>query len=210
MIRVAPNTPTQQETFTSNAAGAEIYGVEVETQAILTDGLTLFANIGWLDASYDDFCTALLGPVRIPVGETPTSTCGSAQLLDPDTGLALIDGDFSGLDLPRAPEWDLSTRLVYDWELGRHGYVSMEAAYSYTSKQHTQVNNALRTDRAALNRVDASITWGDASDRYKVSLWGKNLTDNVVRLSRTEVATLFSFEFPTAPRTYGVTVSASF
>ncbi len=211
VIRFAPQTPTQQETFTSNAAGADIYGVEIETQAILTEGLTLFANIGWLNASYDDFCTALNGPVFIPVGETPTSPCGgSAELLNPATGLALIDDDFSDLDLTRAPKWDLSTRLVYDWELGRHGYISMEAAYSYTSKLHTQVNNALRTDRAALNRVDASITWGDASDRYKVSLWGKNLTDNVVRLSRTPVSPLFSFEFPTAPRTYGVTVSASF
>lgn len=210
VIRFAPDTPTQQETFTSNAAGADIYGIELETQAILFDGLTFMANIGWLKAEYDDFCTALLGPVTIPVGEQPVSPCGSAELLDPETGLALIEDDFSGLDLPRAPRWDLSTRLIYEWDVGRYGYMSLEGAYAYTSKQQTQVNNALRTDRGSLGRLDASLTWTDSSERYRISLWGKNLTDNVERLSRTEVVPLFSFEFPTAPRTYGVTVSATF
>ncbi len=210
VIRFAPDTPTQQETFTSNAAGAEIYGVEVETTAILLPGLTWMANIGWLSAEYDEFCTPLFGPQFIPVGTEPTSPCGSAQLLNPETGLALIDGDFSGLDLPRAPKWDASTRLIYDWELGRAGHISVEGAYSYTSKLHTAVNNNLRTDRASIGRLDASLTWEDASERYKVSLWGKNLNDKVVRLSRTEVANLFTFEFPTVPRTFGVTLSASF
>jgi len=80
VIRFAPDTPTQQETFTSNAAGADVRGIELETQAFLA--------------------------------------------------------------------------------------------------------------RAALRRFDASLTWNDPQDRYRVSLWGKNLTDNVERLSRTEVASL--------------------
>lgn len=223
IIRFAPETPTQQETFTSNAAGAEIYGVEVEFQAILFEGLTWSGNIGWLKPEYDGFCADLTGPVRIPAGGTATSPCGSAvlipvdqvpasiaPLLAPGERLALIEDDNSGLDLPRAPKWDWSTRLVYDWELGRHGYLSLEGAYAYTSKQHVQVNNALRTDRGSIGRLDASLTWEDSSERYKVSIWGKNLTDNIERLSRTEVANLFTFEFPTVPRTYGVTVSANF
>lgn len=203
VIRFAPQTPTQQETFTSNAAGADIWGVELESQAFLTDSLRLIANIGWLDASYDDFCADLRGP-QVFTGPVPTSPCGAVELL-PD-GRALIEEDNSDLDLVRVPEWDLSTRLIYDWTLGDFGDLSVEGAYSYTSKLHTSVTNALRTDRGSLSRVDASVTWNDPRDRYRVSLWGKNLTDNVERLSRTEVATLFTFEFATAPRTWGLTL----
>ncbi|MFW6092879.1 MAG: TonB-dependent receptor [Pseudomonadota bacterium] len=208
VIRFAPDTPTQQETFTSNAAGADIFGVELETQAALLDGLTWFANVGWLDAEYDNFCADLDGPGAIPVGGTPASSCGAAELLAP--GLALIEQDNSDLELTRAPDWDLSTRLVYEWRLGSFGSLSVEGAYSYTSKLHTAVNNAVRTDRDSLRRIDASVTWTDATERYRVSAWGKNLNDDVERLSRTEVAPLFTFEFPTAPRTYGATFTASF
>lgn len=209
LIRFAPNTPTQQETFTSNAAGADIYGVELESQALLFEGLTWHANVGWLDAEYDEFCADLTGPVAIPIGEQPVSPCGgSATLVAP--GLALIEDDNSDLSLTRAPEWDLSTRLVYEWMVGGLGYFSIEGAYSYTSKMHTAVNNAVRTDRGALGRFDASVTWSDPAERFRLSVWGKNLNDDVERLSRTEVANLFTFEFPTAPRTYGVTFTADF
>jgi iron complex outermembrane recepter protein len=207
VIRFAPQTPTQQETFTSNAAGADIWGVELETQAFLTDDLRLIANVGWLDASYDDFCADLRGPQPF-TGPEPVSPCGTAELLP--NGLALIEEDNSDLDLVRAPTWDLSTRLIYDWRLGDLGELSLEGAYHYTSKLHTSVINALRTDRGALRRVDASLTWSDPEDRYRLSLWGKNLTDNVERLSRTEVATLFTFEFATAPRTWGLTLLVDF
>jgi iron complex outermembrane receptor protein len=204
VIRFAPSTPTQQETFTSNAAGAESWGFELESQAVLTQNLSLIANIGYLNAEYDGFCADLNGP-QFYAG-VPTSACGSVeQIAD---GRYLVDEDNSNLDLVRAPDWDLSTRLVYDWPLGNMGNLSIEGAYSYTSKLHTAVGNALRTDRGSLSRVDASITWSDPQERYRVAVWGKNLGDNVERLSRTEVATLFTFEFPTEPRTWGITVSA--
>jgi len=207
VIRFAPDTPTQQETFTSNAAGATIWGVEVETEAFLTDRLQWRTNIGWLDASYDDFCTDLDGPGPF-TGPEPTSTCGSAELLP--SGLAVIDEDNSDLEFVRAPDWDLSTTLSYEVPLGRLGNLSADATYSYTDKLFTQVNNAVRTDRGEHQRLDASLTWSDARERYRLSVWGKNLNDDVERLSRTEVANLFTFEFPTAPRMWGVTFAADF
>ena len=52
--------------------------------------------------------------------------------------------------------------------------------------------------------------WESPDGMYKVSLWGKNLTNEVERLSSTPVAFLFAFEHATRPRTYGITMTADF
>lgn len=215
VIRFAPSTPTQQETFTSNAAGARIFGVEAEITAIIIDNLSFNANVGWLNAAYKNFCADLDGPSGYLIANgLPASNCGASNDIgptaDPLRRLALTATDNSGLKLTNAPTWDTNFRVRYDIPLDALGLVSLEGGVSYTSYVETQTQNSLRTDRKPLYRVDAQLAWTDANENYRVAFWGKNLTNEVGRLSRTEVATLFTFEFPTVPRTWGVTVSAKF
>ena len=57
---------------------------------------------------------------------------------------------------------------------------------------------------------DASAVWESADSRYRLSVWGKNLNDNIERLGGTPVGGLFAFAAPTQPRQYGVTLFAQF
>lgn len=181
VIRAAP-TSTGQETFTDNAAGAESTGVEVTFSVIPTDGLTVFGNIGWLDIEYEDFIADLTGDG--------------------------IETDNSSLDLVRAPEWDLNVGLRYDFPETDWGLVNVGASYSYTSEMVLTTPNDVGFDRQPLNTVDAQINWESPDRKYRLSLWGKNLSDNIERLGGTPVATLFAFGAPTQPRQYGMTFVA--
>ena len=66
------------------------------------------------------------------------------------------------------------------------------------------------SDRKSMLLVDAQIAWESPSGQYRISVWGKNLTNEIERLSVTPVAFLFSFEQDTQPRTYGITLTADF
>ncbi len=211
-IRVNPDNPAAADTFISNAAGATIYGVETQITARPISPLTLYANVGWLHASYSQFCADLLG-VTTFTGETPTSTCGNVTVLVPPTpqmpGQALVDVDYSKRPY-QAASWDGQVGATYRLDLGEKGAITADASVHYTSEVPDDVQAQVGTGRSPLTHVDASLSWQDVSRRYRFTFWGRNLNNDVTRLSATYVAPLFVFAGPTDPRTYGATLSVDF
>jgi iron complex outermembrane receptor protein len=183
VIRAAP-TSTGQETFTDNAAGAESFGVELSFSAVPLEGLTLNGEIGWLDIEYDDFTADLSGDG--------------------------IETDNSGLDLVRAPEWDMHLGATYTYDLEAYGVVTLSVVGNYTDDMMTTTPNDVRFDRQRMVNWDAQLNWDSSDGRYTVSLWGKNLNEDIERLGGTPVGPLFSFAGVTQPRQYGITVTARF
>ncbi|WP_426163563.1 TonB-dependent receptor [Sandarakinorhabdus sp. DWP1-3-1] len=203
VIRVNPFNSASAETYTSNAAGARIRGVEAEFTLIPADGFNIYGNAGYLDAKYKEFCADLDGPGAF-VG-TPVSSCGGiAQIVSP--GLALIATDNANLRLTRAPKFSGQLGARYTHVMAS-GSLNFDTSVSHTSTVETQVQNNPFTDRKPLTMIDASLTWTDATERYKIILWGRNINDDVGRLAATYVAPLFIFAYPTQPRTFGATVS---
>ena len=175
---------TGQETFTDNAAGAQSKGVELEFSWLPTEGLTIFGVVGWLDIEYKDFIADINGDG--------------------------VETDNSGLDLVRAPKWDLQFGFNYDWDLGEGGLLNFGARLNYTSSLMLTTPNDVGFIRNSLTTIDAQINWEPANGRYRVALWGKNLNGDIERLGGTPVATLFAFASPTQPRQYGISLAADF
>jgi iron complex outermembrane receptor protein len=211
-IRVNPNNPAAADTFIGNAAGALIYGVETELTAKPTRALTLYANVGWLTASYSNFCTDLVG-ITTFTGPPPTSTCGGVTILMQPTegipGQALIDVDYSKKKY-QVPEWDGQIGATYRFDLGNVGSLTADASVHYTSDVPDNVRDQIGTGRSPLTHVDASLSWADVRGRYRLTAWGRNINNDVTRLSATYVAPLFVFAGPTDPRTFGATLTVSF
>jgi outer membrane receptor protein involved in Fe transport len=91
------------------------------------------------------------------------------------------------------------------------GNISLGNSFGYTSKMVVAGNADLpRADRRSMLLIDAQISWESPDSQYRVSVWGKNLTNEIERLSITPVSNLFSFEQATRPRTYGITLTADF
>lgn len=181
VIRVA-NTSTGQETFTDNAAGARSFGVELEFSFIPTEGLNIFGVVGWLDIQYTDFLADINGDGVVT--------------------------DNSGLDLVRAPKWDLQVGFTYDFELGNGGLLIWGTNITHTTSMVLTTPNDFRFDRRPLTTLNATLTWEAPNGNYRVSLFGRNLNNDIERLGGTPVATLFAFASPTQPRQYGVSFTA--
>ncbi len=183
VIREA-DTSTGQETFTDNAAGARSWGVEAEISVIPVEGLTVYGILGWLDIQYRDFIADINGD-----------------------GVAT---DNSGLDLVRAPKWDVNIGFTYEFAIGNNGFITIGSNVTHTSSMVLTTPNDVGFQRRPLTTVNAQINWESGDGKYRFSIWGKNLNNDIERLGGTPVATLFAFAAPTQPRQYGITAIAKF
>ncbi len=161
-----------------NAASATIEGAELEITIVPIDSLALQANVGYLDATYDDF-----------------------PGLDVDGDLIGDPEQAKGLQLVRAPEWTYTFSATYDQSLGNAGSLVSRIAYTYSDD--TPMNDANRYTLEGYELIDASLTWASASEHLSVSLWGKNLTDEAYALTGT-TSSFFTYLYQSLPRTYGV------
>ncbi len=197
-----------QETVTQNAASSTIRGIELEVTALLVEGLQFDFSLGYLDAQYNEFCADVNGSAFFDMA--PTSGCNGDVVqvnnLDDPGGAALylVDEDLSDFTVARAPKVNLMFGLTYEFPVGNMGNIVMNGRVTYTSKLFTDESE--RSQRRSVTLVDASITYEDADGRYRISVFGKNLTGELYANSRTLVPPLFDTRAVNAPRRWGVEI----
>ncbi len=173
---------TGQVTRVVNASNATIYGAELELMYLFENGLTLRANLGLLDASYDDF------------------------LVDQGTPGNPMISDFSNLDFRRAPETTASLSGDKQWELGS-GSLLLHAGLRYLGSHEVDFANKPELHNSSQTLVDASVSYFMGA--WYFSAFGRNLTDEDGYQIGFDVAGLWSYASPRAPRTYGFEVGVS-
>jgi iron complex outermembrane recepter protein len=199
-------------TFTGNAASLEADGVELEITAAPTDALTLYANAGWLDAGYTDFCAELDGAETTTTPQSGRAVCGSTTTITPAVPTAfiyLVETDWSDLEPVRAPELEYTIGATYDFVLGG-GVLTADANWNHTDPLYTDLLNRERSDRDDLDVLNASLRWQPDSGQYEIVLWGRNLTNDVERLNVAFVSNVWAFANGTQPMTYGASVQVNF
>ncbi len=170
-----------------NAASAEGKGVEIEGILLATEQFTLNGSLAWLDTEFTEY-------------ETDNPLTSQQVLID-----------LSGNSLRQAPEWSGFIRGEYDFPLGNGGMLTFGAQASYKGRQfYTEFNDDI-TSQEAYTLVDLNLRYTAPNEQLSVNLWGRNVTDELVRgtgyvnaLGRTVTATYL------APATYGVTIGYEF
>lgn len=141
-----------------NAAEAEIWGFEAEATAVVFDGFRFEASVGYTNASYDAFAgiDANRDGVYDPATDDPLAT---------------------GLEFERVPEWQYTVAANYETEIGDLGFLNFRTAYQWLDSQFVDTLNSpsLRLDSYGL--LDVSASYIDPSQRYEVSVFGRNLND---------------------------------
>ncbi len=174
---------TGQVTRVVNAATATVKGAEFELMYLAGNGLTLRANLGYLDAGYDSFL------VNIGTAEIPNMV------------------DFSNLEFRRAPEWTASLGINQEWDLSS-GSLVLQAGWRYLDSHETDFANKPELHNDAQHLVDASLSYN--LDDWYFSLFGRNLLEEDGYQIGFDVAGLWSYAAPRSPRTFGVEVGYRF
>jgi iron complex outermembrane receptor protein len=135
-----------------NTADTEIFGLEFDTIIPVGDSTVLTASAGFIDPQYQEIFFDL-------------------------TGDGVIDIQDLRLIPPRAPEWTYSFGVNHDLEFANGSGLSLRANYAYVDDAFYTDNN-LGTLNSRSN-VTAGIDWYSPGSAWVVSLYGRNLLDDV-------------------------------
>jgi iron complex outermembrane receptor protein len=207
-IPVSPFTSTQVQ----NVASAEIWGIEGEFNALVTDHITINASFGYLQAEYSEFV--------VPVDATLVNPFLPGTLATPPT---FVRADLSGLELRRAPEWTASIQPVYDRTF-QNGRLVAKLTARYTADNFSEFWNDPRGLIEAKTIVDLSASWsfgGDDMDQFRINAFANNVTDEGGPNSFVRAASTRNATFPNGqgflalsgvqlPRVVGVELQVNF
>ena len=140
--------------ITANTADATIQGLEAEVLAALGDTVTLSAFLGYTDGAYDRVRFDLNGD---------GSTVGDDRL-----------------DLPRLARFTWGLEGRYAREIGGLGRLAIRVGVSHRDDSEITDDNRGVLDGGDL--VEASVAFAP-SDRLEITLYGRNLLDEVLRRS---------------------------
>jgi iron complex outermembrane receptor protein len=171
-IQVQGLTPGTGFTTLLNAAQADIKGAEVELSARWAEHLSLQGGMAYTRARYTEFPNALL---TIP--KTTTAAC-RANTFRP-CGNIQGPGDASGNEMIRTPELSGNLGVTYEQPLA-NGRLQVNGSIYYNGGFFWEAGNRLRQD--AYTTLAGRVSWTPASARYRVSMWGRNLTDELYAL----------------------------
>ncbi len=161
VTEVRPGFPNPFRTvgFQANGATTDIYGIEIDATANVTENFTLQGSFAYIDAKIDSF----------PEGE------GSGDFGD----IFGPQADVQGQRGPRFPPWSFSLNGTYNHPLSSSGIFGMfdtwytRADMFYTGHYFTSNANVAKVERA----LDTNLRTGFRSDNLQVEIFVTNLLD---------------------------------
>lgn len=161
-----------------NIPKSSVRGAEVEIVARPVAGLTLAANLVYVDAKIDKFIGV--------------------------NGAGIV-ADFADAPVPFSPKWRSTLSGDYVWGLGSNLEASLGGTYYYQSHSVTVIGGV---DPYTINKyglLDLRAGIGRPDGSWRVSVWGKNVTGKVYS-SNTFSGNDELLRYAGRPRTYGVTI----
>ncbi|MFK7731170.1 MAG: TonB-dependent receptor [Pseudomonadales bacterium] len=203
-------TPIQPETSTNIEFGARTQWFDDRVRF----------NITYFDLDYEDLQTFSLIDFVLVANNASAEVSGIeadfavaiSEMFSITGSFSTLDGEFvdganTGNDLPRAPEtsWSLAPRLSVPLNGGASLDVGVTA--SYTDEYHFELSNDARGLEGDVTVVDASAKYSSADENWDVTLWGKNLSDELYSVHHINGSLGGATRIYAPPRTFGVSVN---
>lgn len=186
------NLPSPELTVI-NAGKMKISGAELEASARPIQGLFLDAQIGYLDARYEEF-----NDVRF------TATGGDRSFQTPA---------FS-------PRWTARYGAQYEWSLGEVGFLTLGGQARFRSEQALAIDNTFINTQTKITGLfqddywllDARLVWEDSSRRFSAGIYGQNLADETYKTDGQEFSSVGNIRtvYYGAPRTWTIRFTARY
>jgi iron complex outermembrane receptor protein len=178
-----------------NAGKVNGHGGEITLDWLATDDLSFDAGLSFLQTKFSDFPNAQV--------LVPTSTINPS--VAPLSGNTNASRDLEGKELIRAPNWTINIGAHYKHDLGP-GQIEANASFFFSDSYFAELYN--RVTQPAYTIINTSVTWR-SNDRYYVTVFGENLTDEVYAIGH--IISAFGDQTQAAkPRWFGVTVGFNY
>jgi iron complex outermembrane receptor protein len=167
-----------------NAAAAENEGFDLDYSIRPGGGFSVTGGIGYLwKAKFTDY-----------VGAQANAMNGATTFIDA-TGNRLIN----------APKWTVSSQAQYQTPVAPETSLTFAFGGAYESSSFTQPDNRFKYPKHLLLNGSVAVDWRNFEGR----LWMTNITNKEYYSYRSE-GTFGDFQVRGAPRSYGVTLSATY
>jgi len=182
-IQVAGETDNSFS-FTGNAGQAKIDGVELELNAILENGFSVYGTIAYLNPRL------------------------SEDQVDPE-GFFLNPGQV-GDRIPRIARFTTSFGVEYTHEMNSDWNLTFRADSSYRSMRRTEFNDMNPNFREVDDYFLLNTSVEFASEEWSIRLYANNLTDKLGQSNLTVSNDGLDEIYPVRPRTVGLSVKRQF
>jgi iron complex outermembrane receptor protein len=171
----------------TNVPESEITGAEIEMQWVPGEGWNVNLGIAFLDTEIKEWMA-----VDGDASEWPV----------------VVRRDVSGQELAQAPELQVNALIGYQWTVGQDKL--MDASMDYSFKDATS-GGALASDATdSYSVINARIGFGTDDGRWRVLLWGRNLSDEYYYPSAYTGGNGPFIRSVGMPRTYGISLDYRF
>lgn len=169
-------------TVVRNASTQKIFGIEMEMSYQITENWYLRANYGYIDAEYDKYLADITGD----------------QIVTDNSDLIPL----------QVPENTFGISTTYTANLGP-GMLQSSLSFRYRDEVELEPSNDPIGHMDSIESLDGQISylWGD--NRYRLTVYGKNLTDEQ-ELAQGTIHPLITRGWWTPPRTLGAEFAISF
>lgn len=168
----------------ANLGDATISGLEVEMSAVLTERLSISANVGLLHDEIDSLKGKLI------------------------SNTVVID---KSNDLPNTPDWTLSLMAKYEVPLASGARISLRADYAVKDDYYSRAENIAELYIDNYRNLNLAASYLSVDAKWEVSVGARNATDEMYYQSATPFATFgLSFGQPVRPRHYYASMTYNF
>jgi iron complex outermembrane receptor protein len=207
---LAPSNSTGGFNFVTQTADAEIYGLDLELDVALSANDKLSAKLQYLHAEYTRarFVNASPGPGN----PGPVSACPTTQGTPP----AVWYNNCTGFEMPRSPKLSGTVDYSHTFRLASGAGVVAGVAAQYSAAYWAAVDYNPLQRQQSFTKWDADLGYHGVDDKWSLTLWGANLSDEVVFTNAfmypgsNNTTAYTSFTQLAAPRTYGVRFATRF
>ena len=172
-----------------NGAKARLYGADVDFDARVTPELSLTGGFELLHARFTSYPNA--------VGSTPRPTGGAT----------LFPVNASGNRIPQSQKFAGTLAVNYEKPVS-FGTVRANVTANHNGSYKFEADNFLT--QGAYTLLNASIGWASRDDRYSLTVWGRNLANEIVLNNGTSQAIGYPVSYGQPPRTYGITAKLNY
>jgi iron complex outermembrane recepter protein len=141
----------------ANAAGSEIYGLDLTASRRILDDLTLRTGLSLLHARFTDYPNAV---VNVPTGGGGNET--------------VIRPNLKGNTLIRTPDWTLFVTADYSHEFSP-GTVKLSSTIYHSDAIYFDYDNRIK--QGSYTTLDARAAFQPIGTKWEVAVYGRNLTD---------------------------------